>query len=115
VAALAQRHALGAREALRRRLEDDQEDADVRASAATALGELCDDASLDALTAYAARLGALGTDQEGQQLALAAVAGLAALHPSDLRARLAPLLASSSPPYARAAAERALASRRLCR
>ena len=61
-----------------------------------------------------ARSAAPATDEDAQQLGFAALVGLAALQPPDLQSRLAPLLAPGAPPYARAAAQRALAARGMC-
>jgi HEAT repeat protein len=110
------RHRAGALYAsIRERLEDKDEDADVRAAAAGALGAVCDMGSADHLTQLARMLGVPGTGEDVQQVALGALVGLAALQPRDLRDRLAPLLAPTAPPHARAAAEQALSARGTCR
>jgi HEAT repeat protein len=114
VTALARRQAMSWRKAVRDRLTDGGEAADVRTAAASALGAMCDMQSVDQLTAVARALGAPGVDRAAQETALAAVSGLAALQPGDLRQRLSPLLAPSSPPFVRAIAERALAGRSRC-
>jgi hypothetical protein len=87
----------------------------VRAASARALGVLCDSDSADRLTELAHHLSSPVADEEAQQLGLAAIGGLAALQPADLRARLGPLLATDSPGYVRAAAQEALAARRMCK
>ena len=46
-------------EALRDLLQDDEEDPSVRAAAAISVGQLCDHASVDALTGYARVLASL--------------------------------------------------------
>ena len=114
VAALARRRAMSWRKAVRERLTDGDEAAEVRTAAASALGAMCDMQSVDQLTDVARVLGTPGVDRAAQEAALAAVSGLAALQPGDLRQRLAPLLAPSSPPFVRALAERALAGRSRC-
>jgi len=115
VAALGRRRAMSWRKAVRARLADGDEVAVVRAAAASALGAMCDVESVDPLTAVARALATPGVDREAQETALAAVSSLAALQPVDLRQRLSPLLAPSSPPFVRAVAEKALAERSRCR
>jgi hypothetical protein len=112
--AVALRHTRALHGAVRERLDDPREEAEVRAAAAAAVGAVCDDSSADRLTELARRLGAPGSEED-QQVALGALVGLAALHPSDLAKRLAPLMAPSTPPYVRTAAEKALAARSTCR
>jgi hypothetical protein len=113
--ALARRRASWWRVAIRERLDDPGEDPQVRAAAAGALGALCDADSADRLTELARTLASPATDEDAQSIGFAALFGLAALHPRDLRDRVAPLLASSAPAYARAAAEKALAARPMCK
>jgi HEAT repeat protein len=115
IVALARRRAVHWRATIRERLDDTGEDLEVRSAAARALGALCDSDSADRLSELARALGSPATDPDAQQLAFAAHVGLAALHPSDLQSRLAAPLASSAPPYARAAAQRALAARGMCK
>jgi hypothetical protein len=115
VIATALRHANALHEAVRERLDDTDEDAEVRAAAARALGAVCDASSVDRLTALARDVGAPGATEEEQQIFLGALVGLAALHPPDLRDRLAPLLSPKAPGRVRAAAEQALAARGVCR
>jgi HEAT repeat protein len=112
--ALARHQATGYREAVRARLDDPDEDADVRAAAAQALGALCDVKATDRLTELARTLGRPATGDEQQQIGLGALVGLAALHPRDLQDRVAPLLAPAAPAYARAAARQALSARPTC-
>jgi hypothetical protein len=113
--AVALRHTASLREAVRERLDDRDEDAEVRAAAAAALGAVCDASAVARLTELARGLGVVGTTEEEQQVALGALVGLAALQPPELRARLAPLLAPSAPPYVRVAAQKALAAHGACR
>jgi hypothetical protein len=115
IRALVRRHATSGWGGVRMRLDDKNEDHDVRASAATALGALCDVDSSARLVELARRLAEPGIDPDAEELGLGALAGLSALQPADLRTRLAPLLAPGSPPFARAAAQRALAARSSCR
>jgi hypothetical protein len=114
VLALAKRRAVSARGAVRRRLDDTTEEVEVRAAAATALGVLCDNGSVDRLVELARELSVPGADQDTQTIGLGAIMGLAAFQPRDLRGRLAPLLGPQAPPYVRAAAQQALAARAMC-
>ena len=113
--ALASRRAVALRDRVRQRLDDPAEDVPVRVAAAEALGALCDADSADRLGKLVLALVGVGGDADTEELALAALGGLAALHPTDLRARLAPLLAPSAAPPVRAAAERALGRPSGCR
>jgi HEAT repeat protein len=109
------RHRAGAwHKAIRERLDDKEEDGEVRAAAARALGGVCDVSSVDRLTELVHGLGVPGTSEEEQQVALGALVGLAALHPHDLRDRLTPLLSPSAPPQVRTAAEQALSAHAAC-
>jgi hypothetical protein len=113
--ALGARRATSSRDSVRERLVDRNEDPDVRTAAAEALGAMCSAGDADRLTELARSLGAAGTTEEQQRVALGALIGLAALGPADLRERLAPLLSPSSPPPVRAAAQKALSARPSCR
>jgi hypothetical protein len=115
IVALARRRAIAWRSTIRDRLDDTGEDLEIRGAAARALGALCDSDSADRLSELARALGSTATDQDAQQLGFAALVGLAALHPPDLQSRVASLLAPGAPPYARAAAQRALAARGMCK
>lgn len=112
--AVALRHTRDLHEAVRERLDDPDEEPEVRAAAAAALGAVCDGSSVDRLTELASTLGVPGTAEDDQQIALGALVGLAAIHPADLRGRLSRLLGTSSPPYVRAAAAKALAAPGVC-
>jgi HEAT repeat protein len=112
--ALARRRALGWRQAIRDRLDDEAEDIHLRAAAASALGAICDVSATDRLTELARDL-ASGARGDDVPLGLGALVGLAGLHPVDLQARLVPLLSKSVAPFVRAAAERALAAHGVCR
>jgi hypothetical protein len=113
--ALATRRATSKREAIRARLDDKSEGAEVRAQAARALGAVCDASAIDRLTELAHGLGVPGQTEDEQLVALGALQGLAALQPHDLRARIASLLGPASPPPMKQAAEKALAVPGLCR
>ena len=117
VLALAMRRATSWRGAIGDRLDDTGEDPAVRAAAARALGALCDEDAdtIERLTAYARALASPATDEEAQEIGFGALVGLAALQPRDLRDRVAALLAPAAPPYARTAAQQALAARPMCR
>ena len=109
------RHRAGAHKAEIRALVDNaDEDTDVRAAAAQALGAVCDFGSADRLTELARMLAEPSAGEEQQAVAVGALVGLAALQPSDLKSRVAPLLAPSSPAHVRAAAAQALAARSTC-
>jgi HEAT repeat protein len=113
--ALGQRRASSWHGAVRERLDDKEEDAEVRAGAAQALGAMCDAGAVDRLTELARLLGMPGTTEDQQQIAVGALVGLAALQPADLRRRLLPLLAPSTSRSVRSAAEQALSARSACR
>jgi len=115
ITALGHHRAAAWRDAIRGRLDDPLEDADVRAVAASALGGVCDAGSVDRLTALARALALSAASQDDQVVALGALAGLAAMQPRDLRERLGPLLTASAPPSVRAAAEETLDTRGACR
>ncbi|HEY8089955.1 MAG TPA: HEAT repeat domain-containing protein [Polyangiaceae bacterium] len=112
--AVAIRHTRALRDAVRDRLDDPREETEVRADAATAFGAVCDASSADHLTEIARILASPATPDE-LQIAQGALVGLAALHPPDLAQRLAPLLAKGAPASVRAAAERALSAKGVCR
>jgi hypothetical protein len=111
--ALARRRAVSWRKGIRERLDDLDEDVHIRAAAASALGAICDISATDRLTGFARGLAA-GEGGDDLPLGLGALVGLAALHPADLRQRIAPLLLPSAAPFVRAAAERALSAHGAC-
>ena len=115
IVALARHHAAAWHDAIKERLDDMDEDSEVRSAAASALGAVCDSGSLDRLTTLARELGQPGASDDDQQVALGALVGLAALQPRDLKDRIAPLLSANSPPSVRAAAQQALTARGACR
>jgi hypothetical protein len=108
--------ALGARRAMRHapeireRLDDDDEAVIVRASAAAALGLMCDAGSLDVLTRQAVRLKDPLLSADLRSIAPIALASLSRIHPPDLGDRLSPLRGRDVPEPARRAAEAALAT-----
>jgi hypothetical protein len=112
--ALARRRATKAGPAIRARLDDKGENAEVRAAAARAPGAVCDASSSDRLTELARQLGAPGVAEDEQLVALGALEGLAALQPRDLRDRVAPLLGPPASPDVRKAAQKALTARSPC-
>jgi HEAT repeat protein len=114
IIALGMRRAGAWSKAMRARLDDEKEDADVRAAAARSLGAVCDASSADRLTELARGLAAFGTSEDEQEIDQAALEGLAALGPADLAKRLAPLLGPKAPPALREAASTALVARSLC-
>jgi HEAT repeat protein len=108
------RHAIAWSKQLRKRVESVDEDIDVRLSATTALGRICDGTSLDLLTKLA-RAAVDPPSDADTQLGAAAIDALAAIHPADLAARLAPLSQGSAPKYVAQAARAAIAGRGACR
>lgn len=97
------------------RLDDRDEDGEVRVAAAKALGAMCDPGALDALTRAARAAASPLVTGEDLAVGAASLRALAALHPSDLRARLGPLLSAEGRAETRRAAEAALAERGACR
>ncbi len=114
VIALGQRRAASLAKDVRARLDDASEDTDVRAAAARVLGAFCDASAADRLTELAGLLATVGKSDDDQQVGLAALEGLAAMHPADLASRLAPLRAKTSPPSVHNAADRALQAHGVC-
>ena len=108
--------ALGARRAMhhapeiRERLDDEEEAPIVRASAAAALGLMCDSGALDVLTRHAVKLKDPMLDADQRGIAPIALASLSRIHPPDLAERLSPLRGKNVPDLARRAAEAALAT-----
>jgi HEAT repeat protein len=109
--------ALGARgartysDAVLERLDDEEEWPAVRQSAARALGALCHEPALGALTKYARTLADPMVPVEERGLGYAALGALRDLAPADMQKRLAPLLDKRAPTGARAAAQAALRDR----
>ncbi len=101
-------------EAVRDRLDDTKEDADVRALAARALGAMCEKGSVDRLTNLASRA-RFPVNEADDRLGMAAIEALGAIHPSDLEKRLAPLRDKNVRLPVRRAADRALSEPGSCR
>jgi hypothetical protein len=111
--------ALGAHQAtayasnVRDRAQQADEVVEVRASALTALGAMCDRDSVDMLAKLA--MGARSTTSEVERrLGAAALSALGDLHPVDIESRLAPLLAKDSTPLVREMARSAIAAKPKC-
>jgi hypothetical protein len=112
--------ALGSRRAvryapkLRDVLEDDEQTAEVRSAAASALGELCDREALALLTDHARKLADPMLSEDGRMISPAALRALTRIHPPDLANRLQPLLAPTAPPLSQSAARAALGAPGAC-
>lgn len=106
----ATRHA----DAIRERLDDGEENVEVRALAARTLGAMCVRSATDRLTKLALRSRS-PVDEADERIGVAAIDALAALRPGDLSERLAPLRAKEVRAPVRRAAERALAAPGVCR
>jgi hypothetical protein len=100
-------------EKLRERLDDQKEDTEVRALSARTLGELCIASAADKLTRLAI-LAAHPVDEADERLGMAALDGLAALHPADIEKRLAPLRVKGSKTLLTRAADRAVTEPGTC-
>jgi HEAT repeat protein len=84
------------------------QDVYVQASAAAALGLLCDREMTDVLTKSAVKLATYGASERDGILARASLGALGRLNPPDLRERLAPFRHPEAPVLARHAARAAL-------
>ena len=115
VLALGKHRAASWRDRVREVLADANEEVDVRAEAAWALGAMCDVGSEDRLTRMARNLANPDVTDEARQMGLAALIALAAVKPADLGDRLSPLMAKEAPGEVRRAAEKAMAARGTCR
>lgn len=91
-----------------RDLFHDDPDADVRATAASSLGLLCDRSMTDALTRAALQLGNTASSEEDRLIGRASLLALGRLAPPDLEQRLAPFFQRGVPHIAQAAAKAAL-------
>ena len=85
-------------------LDDKDEGAPVRASAARALGQICHAASADVLTTYAAKLGSANISGDERMIGRSALLALGDIAPADLATRLQVLTAKGSPHAAQRAA-----------
>jgi HEAT repeat protein len=113
IGALAAHAARAYADRVRVRLDDAHEDIDVRVAAAHALGALCDERAVNALSDYAV-LGASSPDPNEVALGLAATAALGQLHPADLASRLKKVHAKGARPDALRAADAAAAEPGSC-
>lgn len=114
VLALGAAGARGEAKAIRERLDDQQEDVEVRALAARTLGQLCVQDAADRLTKLAL-LAAHPVDEADERIGSAALDALALLHPPDLAQRLAPLRAKGSRTLLARAADLAVNAPGACR
>jgi len=112
--ALGAHHATAALPKIRQRLVDKDEWPLVRAAAAQALAALCDASSVATLTDYANKLADPMSDANQHLIGAASLLALSDLRPSDLKARLSPLLAKGAPAQARQAADAVLRRRGAC-
>jgi HEAT repeat protein len=96
--ALGARRVARAAPALRERLENREERFEVRRAAVSALAALCDQKSVGTLSDLVKRLGDPMATVEERAIGEAALEGLAAIGPSDLQARLAPLSGTRAAP-----------------
>jgi hypothetical protein len=112
--ALAKLRAVAEAPRVRARLDDVEENSDVRALAARSLGAMCVQNAMDRLTKLALRSRA-PVDEADERIGTAAIDALAALSPADLRKRLAPLLDKNVPWPVRRAADRALSEPGNCK
>ncbi len=115
IEAVGQRHVVSAAPQLRRMVDDKARPIDVRARSAQALGSICDQASLERLSALARAGADPMAEGDAQSLGGSALLALGRLHPPDLEARLAPLLSSKAPRVIALAARAALANPDRCR
>ena len=106
--ALGAHHAQAELPKIRERLADEDEYPLVRAAAAQATGELCDESSLSTLTGYAQKLADPMANAQEHMIGAASLLALGDLRPADLEKRLQPLLAKGAPAQSRQAAEAVL-------
>lgn len=99
--------------AVREAFASDQ-DADVRATAATSLGLMCDRTMIDDLTKAALKFGNLYSSEADRVIGKASLNALGRLAPPDLKQRLAPFFAEGAPQIAKYAAEAALTHPEQC-
>lgn len=113
--AFAKRRDPAAIDAITARLKDEEERAEVRRAAATALGATCAKSSSNVLTELASRGASPVATEDDRNLGLAATAALGKLHPNDLSSRLEPLLREGASPLVKRAARAALSETTPCR
>ncbi len=112
--ALGSHRARAQAEAVRKRLDDRDQPAFVRASAARALGAMCDASSYDRLTELAQAAASPVADADELTIALAAIDALGVAHPADVGKRLAPIDDKSVKQELRMAARRAFMMKGSC-
>lgn len=113
VLALGRLRATGQRAMIRQRFDAD-DDPHVRAAAAAVLGQLCDTEMTARLLETALKLASLQASENDVIVGRAALQALGRIAPSDLKQRLAPLLAPEAPPPTRRAAGAALKQSNVC-
>jgi HEAT repeat protein len=86
----------------------DDQDPDVRATAAASLGLMCDRSMTDALTRKALEFGRITSSESERLIGKASLTALGRLAPPDLMQRLAPFFVKGVPQMAQAAANAAL-------
>lgn len=114
ITALGRLKATGAAATIEKRLGDEDENVEVRITAARALGAMCVQHAVDALQ----KLSALALSPESEaddRLGMAAIEALGAIHPKDLEKRLAPLRDKNVRTPVRFAADRASTDPPACR
>jgi len=102
-------------EDIRARLDDEEEQLDVRVRAARALGRVCHAKSVDRLTELARKVATPGASGEALVIGASAAAALGRINPPDLSKRLAPLADKNAPRVAQEIAKAAVASPEHCR
>ena len=112
--ALGSHRARAQAEAVRKRLDDLDQPAFVRASAARALGAMCDVSSYDRLTELAQAAASPVASADELTVALAAIEALGLAHPLDVGKRLAPIDDKSVKQELRMAARRAFTMKGSC-
>ncbi len=115
ILALAAHRATGQAEALLERLDDGEEDLEVRIAAARALGQICARMATNRLVKLAASGASPVASEDERAVGMAAIDALGRLHPPDLAARLAKARAPDANAGARRAAEHALRETDVCR
>ena len=111
---LGTRHAVAFGGALRARVDDKDEDLEVRVAATRALGDTCHTPSLDRLTELARGAASPASDAD-VQIGMAALDALGKLHPKDLAQRLATFENPAIPASARKMAAQAIEAKGMCR
>ena len=113
--ALAAHHAVSFVGPVREKLADAHERADVRTAAAHALGEMCDQGSLDSLEILARKAASPVASEAETAVGLAAIEALGRVHPADLNRRFGKLNAQDVPTEVRRAIDHALKATAVCR